>query len=133
MPQPIRIYSYRSSSGRSLIEDWLSSLTPRARQDMRAKIRFLSDREKWGAAHIKPLKGDGKGLYEIILKSEKIQYRLLLCVGPRTASITLLLGATKSSSGGKTHWKPIDAIHTANARKIDVEGDRDRFSRDLEP
>ena len=80
--------------GRNLIHDWLHRLPAAVRADINARIRHLEVTEKLTRPHVGKLKGECKGLIELRVKVDKIQYRPLACYGPERGEITLLMGAT---------------------------------------
>jgi hypothetical protein len=60
---------------------------------------------------------DALDLFEIVLESENVQYRPLVCYGPKKGELTILCGATKKGKKGSTQWNPSNAIAVAQRRK----------------
>ena len=95
------------SRQRNLIREWVNDQPQGTRQRLKAalNVRLMELEQVEGPfdrAHgVGQLRGEPcKGLYEIILKVDKIQFRVISCYGPKPqGEFTLLMGTTEK--GGR--------------------------------
>ena len=118
-------FDYVSAGGRNNIREWLDGLPLSVQFDIDARIRFLEVTKEFSRTHVKPLRGDCKGLMELRVKSNKVQYRPLCFYGPKDRQITILLGAIEKGD----RFVPKNACKTALKRKSVVNSDRSRYCK----
>ena len=110
-----------SATGRNLIVDWINAQPAGTRQRLKSALNTtlwlleghqVLDRPLVGQLRGKPC----KGLYEIVLKVDKTQFRAIGCYGPKNREFTLLAGATEKDN----RFVPHDICDTANRRRQDI-------------
>lgn len=77
----------------NVFKQWMEGLPKKARTDISAFIQYLQIMERLERPYTAMLKGECKGLFELRIKVENIQYRPIACHGPKRRQITLLAGA----------------------------------------
>jgi hypothetical protein len=102
---------YINDAGDDEIDGWLTSFLPDVEAAIRTFLKFLITQEYLREHFVKKLKGSKK-LYEVRIRHNKVQYRLLGCYGPQQKEFTLLIGTIKK---GKI-WNPPSAIKSAEKR-----------------
>lgn len=100
-----------SPAGRNLIHEWLEGLPARARINARIRLLELTDELRFPDVRI--LRGECRGLFELRVKADNVQYRPLGYYGPGRGEVTLLIGAVER--GG--HFEPPSACRTALDRQ----------------
>lgn len=95
-----------TESGRNVIRDWIAGLPQGTKQQVKARLTALLleleqvegpfDR----ARGVGQLRGDPcKGLYEILLRVDRTQFRVIGCYGPQLrGEFTLLMGAVEKGN-----------------------------------
>lgn len=121
-------YDFVTGSGRNAIREWVNGQAKGVSKPLKARLNALIaelelvdgpfDRQHGvGQLRGKPC----KGLYEVILKVSKIQFRVLGCYGPRDqGEFTLLVGATERDGS----FDPENACETAQQRRGLIATDR---------
>lgn len=120
MSRPTRteFRDFTSESGRNEIHAWYLDLPKKAQAKMTSILQHLENEQNWiGSGFVKTLHGPGAGLLELVFTYGNVQYRPLMCHGPRRAQVTLLIGATER--GGEL--APPNVIDTAQRRKKLIE------------
>lgn len=112
---------YISQQGRNVIREWIDQQPIGAQTDIDSLIRHLEVQRRLGGAQMKKLTGE-KGIFELRLRSNRIQYRPLVCYGPGRREVTVLIGAIEK--GGQ--FEPRDAQRIARTRKAIIERDSTR-------
>src|SRR5882672_4025957 len=112
---------FLSDSGRNLIREWIDEQPVGAQTDLDGFIRSLEAQERLGGKLMKKLT-DEPGLFELRLLSHRIQYRPLVCYGPRRRELTILIGAIEKGDD----FEPRDAKRIARTRKAIVDRDHTR-------
>lgn len=119
-------FDYVTAGGKNVFADWLDDQPFEAQEDIEQTIRYLEVTERFGRKVVKKLSGkNAKGILEIRVKSNNVQYRPLICFGPDRHQITLLLGAIEK--GDK--FVPKDAVNRAARNKSDLDRNHDRCTR----
>jgi hypothetical protein len=96
---PWTFYDYRNASGRNLIKDWVEGLPQGTRHHLKARLNALINELRFVDAldrsnGVGQLHGECAGLFELVLKVDKTQFRPIGCYGPaKTGEFTLLAGA----------------------------------------
>lgn len=108
---------YVDPTGNNLIRQWLDAQPRKVQMRIDALIRNLEAMERLWEPHVKMLKGPGKGLLELRIKINKIQYRPLGYYGPARGQVTLLLGAIEKGN----RFEPKNACQTALNHKSFIE------------
>ena len=85
---------YISVSGTNHIKEWLDGLPLKVRMAINTRIQYLETEVKLDRPDVGILNQECKGLLEIRIKIDNVQYRPLMCYGPERRQITLLAGAT---------------------------------------
>jgi len=106
------IKSFITERGVNVIKEWLDGLPIKAQVAIDERIRFLALWGYWYRPYANKLKGYD-GIWEIIIQSEKAQYRPLGCFGPGNKVFSLLIGAREKGS----RFEPKDAPKIAERRK----------------
>lgn len=107
------IKTFITERGISVIQKWLDGLPKTAQADIDERIRFLSVTGFWYRPYAAKLKGYDE-IWEIRIRSGKVQYRPLGCFGPGEKVFSLLFGAIEKGS----RFEPKDAPKTAEIRKL---------------
>jgi hypothetical protein len=118
---------YLDRNGENLILEWLNSLPARAKAKINAVIRGLEFEPRLAMPDAKVLEGDCKGLFELRVTSEKVQYRPLCCYGPNRQQVTILLGAIEKGS----RFEPLEACAIALRRKAHISDDARTCEHDI--
>lgn len=84
---------YVDQRGHNLIRQWLDEQPPAVHIKIDALIRNLETTEQLRGRSTKVLKGKCKGLIELRIEKNGIQYRPLAYYGPKQHQITILSGA----------------------------------------
>lgn len=103
MPRRWRFLNFRSEFGRNLIRDWIDGLPNGTRQRVKARLNALVTelelKETLDRPYVGQLRGAPcKGLYELIMKIDKTEFRVLGCYGPKPDEFTLLLGTSEKGN-----------------------------------
>lgn len=113
-----RFFDYCDRSGQSVIEEWLATVSPVARELFLAKIRDvrkISDHKQWG---LTPLRALQMPIFKIEVKADRREYRvpLVFRAGQRRQCVLLV---------GYYHKGPVctpaDALTTAGRRAEEVQ------------
>lgn len=103
-----------------MIADWIGSQPPGTRQRLKSALNtllmVLETRDELDRPAVGQLHGKCRGLYELVLFVDKIQFRPIGCYGPRPGEFTLLAGATEKGS----QLFPENICATAQARRLQV-------------
>ncbi|MCH8842553.1 MAG: hypothetical protein IID61_06190 [SAR324 cluster bacterium] len=117
---------YLDRRGRNLVRAWLMeelSEAGRFKLEQRMKTMAAIERTEW-PPWASPLVGF-KGILELKLKHERVQYRPLFCYGPNQRQLTFLFGAKEIGDA----FSPGDAPHRALTRKSEIERNREQVER----
>jgi len=106
------IKTFVTKRGIDQIQEWIDNLPTRAQVAIDERIRFLALGGNWLRPYAAKLRGYNS-IWEIIVLSEKIQYRPLGCKGPGKNVFSILIGATKKNN----RFIPQNAPRTAEERK----------------
>ena len=98
--------------GIDVIKEWLDGLPIKAQVAIDERIRFLALGSYGHRPYAAKLEGYDN-IWEVRVKSEKIQYRPLGCSGPGDKVFSLLIGAREKGS----HFEPKDAPKIAEKRR----------------
>lgn len=111
---PWTINEFVAGNKRKIFTRWLSGLDVEARERIKALIRRLrvSPIAMWSRPYVAPISSH-KGIVELRIKANNIQYRPLGCYGPGPHTFTILVGSYKK---GK-QWEPQNALKTADKRR----------------
>jgi hypothetical protein len=108
--------SYIAPSGRDDVTDWYHEQGDAVQAAVDVAIEYLSQRPRneWRRPHFDLLSGKKlKGIGEIRLDSDRVEYRILGWFGPNRPDFTLLIAASKK---GK-NYTPKSALATACKRR----------------
>lgn len=108
---------YVDGAGQNQIRIWLDSEPLKVQMRIDALIRNLEVAERLWEPHVKVLKGECKGLIELRIKINKIQYRPLAYYGPIRRQITLLYGAIEKGD----RFEPKNSCEIALERRALIE------------
>ena len=88
----------KDGRGQNAIRAWLDAQGLQAKARINARLLFLEAMTgPWTRPYADTLAGDAcKGLTEIRVKVQKVQYRLLCFYGPESGQVTILLGVKKN-------------------------------------
>ncbi len=112
---------YLNQRGENEIHEWLNQVNATVKMKINVFIQHLEGESDWrGLKWVKPLAGNGKGLWELRVEFDGVQYRPLFSRG--SGSATLLLGALEVND----QFDPVGAIETALTRKASIEADNRR-------
>jgi hypothetical protein len=103
----------------NVIKAWLSSLPPKAKAKINARLRHLAVAQQWPRHWVKKIHGY-EYIYELRVVLFGIQYRPLGCYGPRKDEFTFVIGAIEQGD----RITPPDAFRIAVARCADVLSER---------
>jgi hypothetical protein len=103
------------SQGKNVIRQWLEDQPLKVRLKVDAILRNLSVGDRIGPPHVKKIKGF-EGVFEIVVKHDKVQYRPLGGYGPHAGEFTLVLGAIEHND----NIRPPDAFATAETHVANV-------------
>lgn len=106
------IKTFVTERGTDVIQEWIEDLPIKAQVAIDERIRFLALGNNWHRPYAHQLKGYD-GIWEIIIKSENVQYRPLGCFGPGDKVFSLLIGAREKDN----KFVPQNAPKTAEKRK----------------
>jgi len=114
-----RFLDFTDDSGESVIREWLRGIADvQARSDIQELIRRLEVEKRPSLNDLKKLtQGDCKGIWELRIKCNGVQYRPLGYFGPWKNQFTILVGATERDR----KLVPRDACATARKRMRLVE------------
>ena len=103
---------FKSLRGVNLFNEWLNTLSVKARAKIKRRIKYLEIEKTW-KPYVKKLTGY-TDLYEIKVLFNNIQYRLIGCFGKgkKEKEFIILIGAIEK--GNK--FEPNNAADTAYAR-----------------
>lgn len=129
-----RVRQYIQADGSAPVEAWL-----REHKRFKAKWLWIEENllcwepERLPTQYVKPLQGDGRGLFELVFRVQDVQYRPLGFYGPGERTYTLLVGATKKQGkrSKDTVWDPRNAIELAQKRKEIVEREPEARTREF--
>jgi hypothetical protein len=82
---------------RNTIRAWLEGIPDRAELRIEATLRRVRDAPTLQRPEVGSMVGDCKGLLELRVQCERVQYRPLMCYGPGQREVTILLGATEQN------------------------------------
>src|SRR3989337_1537441 len=106
---------YVDDRRRNVMREWIESLPPHVRTDVRSRLNARIDTSAGqavlGPPQMKLLHGDCEGLIEITFKVANVQYRPLACHGPDEHQVTILMGAREHNK----RFEPPNACATALA------------------
>lgn len=114
-------YHFVSARGEDVIEAWLADIPWQARDAINLRLKVLQNMkllERPWADYL--TEGECKGLIEIRVKVERVQYRPLAFAGPEQGQLTLLVGAREK---GKK-FEPRNACDTAHQRIAAIQAGR---------
>lgn len=116
-----------SESKRNVIREWIAGQPQGTRQHLKAALNVLLmeleqvDGPFDRACGVGQLHGPCKGLHELILKVDKIQFRVIGCYGPaQRGEFSLLAGAIEKD---RVFTEP-RICRTAQDRRVRIMGDR---------
>ncbi|MBI3967131.1 MAG: type II toxin-antitoxin system RelE/ParE family toxin [Chloroflexi bacterium] len=113
MPMKIwRFYDFYDARQRNRIHEWLDGLPRRAKARIQNLIVRLEVTEQWEPQYVSALKGECKGLIELRITVNGVQYRPIGCYGPDRHEFTLLVGTVEKGS----RLEPRDACAIAHER-----------------
>jgi len=95
-----------------IIQEWIDGLPQKAQVAIDVRIRFLALGNSWHRPYAHKLTGYD-GIWEVRVKSERVQYRPLGCCGPGDEVFSLLIGAKEINN----RFDPKDAPEIAEKRK----------------
>jgi len=101
-----------SERGNREFDEWLSGLPAGPKAKIKKIITYLEITRIWNRPYAAKLKTTDK-IWEIIAKSNNVQYRPLGCFGPKNGEFTLLIGATERDR----KLEPINAAKIAEERR----------------
>lgn len=112
---------YVDAAGHNAIKRWIASLDARAQKEVKAalnaQIRILATAEKLDrTVDVGIMRRECKGLLELIMLVDKVQYRPLAWYGPDRGEVTIYGGAIER--GGRL--EPPGACKSALDRKADL-------------
>jgi hypothetical protein len=107
---------YQDASGGNVILAWLNTLPKTAKIRINIAIQRLEVMDRLPVKLFKPIPGAGRGLWELRIRAESVQYRPICYHGPGRGEITILAG--EREIGGK--FDPLSACSTAQMRKTEV-------------
>jgi hypothetical protein len=110
---------YLDRDGDNPIRKWIDRLPKKASSKVDAWILILEGIAVWPPQYISALKGC-KGIYELRIVQNGVQYRPLGCLGPGKREFTILLGAVE-----KGHLPP-SFCEVAQSRRQTILSDRRR-------
>jgi hypothetical protein len=108
---------YIADDGENVIRTWLARLPPLAKAGINTTIELLEGMDRLEMPDVKVLKGPCRGLMELRIRIESVQYRPLCWYGPGKGDVTLLVGAIEK--GGRL--EPLSACSTGLLRKARIE------------
>lgn len=97
MPYRWRFLDYVDERDQNTIRKWLDGIPDRAELKIETTLRRLRVMPSLQRPDVGILTGDCKGLLELRILSERVQYRPLMCYGPSQGEVTILLGATEQN------------------------------------
>jgi len=109
-----KLWTFRDfvdSQGKNVIRAWLGEQRPKAKARINTVIAHLeqSSKDQWGG-YVKDLTGRRwRGLLEIRVTCNNVQYRPLACYGPGRREVTILFGAIERGD----RFEPRSAPQTA--------------------
>lgn len=115
------------STSRNEINDWLHKQPDAARAhiDDHIMMLMLSNTDSLTRQDgVGQLHGRCRGLIELVVPFDRVQYRPIGAYGPRRKEITLLIGATERDG----RLVPRNACETAQKRMTLVKSDVERYS-----
>jgi len=112
---------YITGSDRNVITDWINSqpagTSQRLKSALNTLLMLLEGQQVLERPSVGQLRGKQcRGLFELVLFVDNIQFRPIGCYGPTAREFTLLAGAIEK--GRKLI--PVDICDTANRRKADI-------------
>ena len=112
------VKGYEVSSSMSVIDDWMSQATDRAKGKLDARLRYLVSRlpTDWDDKYAHQLSGKCDGLFEIRFEADGIAYRPLCFFGPHRFEFTVVIHAVEHND----KLKPADACQTGLKRKSEI-------------
>lgn len=118
---------YLDVHGENDILAWFHDQPKNARARINLVIQRLEVMEQLPVKLFKPIPGAGRGLWEIRVRVESVQYRPLCFRGPGRKEITILVGAREK--GNK--FDPLSAPSTAQIRMSEVSNGRSICDHDF--
>ncbi len=112
------VKGYAVSSSGSVIDEWMSRATDRAKGKFDARLKYLTSRlpSEWDDRYAHQLSGKCDGLFEIKFEADGIAHRPLCFYGPGRLEIIVLLYAIEHND----KLKPADACQTGLKRKSEI-------------
>jgi hypothetical protein len=120
---PWKLKSLTDANDDIIVSEWLDSQTPEVQFAFETRMKFLVAQSGggWDRPNVGQLHGKCKGLFEIRLKVNKVQYRPIgYFSGPQ--EFTFVAFATERD--GK--FDPPDICKTAQARRVLIELNKER-------
>jgi transcriptional regulator with XRE-family HTH domain len=104
---PWTFFDYVNDAGRNVIRDWVDHQPHGTRARLKARLNALLNElrlmERLDRPSVGQLHGRCSGLYELVLKIDKIQFRPIGCYGPaKTGEFTLVAGAIERAGNLRT-------------------------------
>lgn len=103
-------------NGRNVIREWIDDQPVLAQAAIDVFIEQLAAMPDLRHPHTKVLTGPYDGMFELRIRTPKVEYRPLACYGPERRQVTILTGAIER--GGKI--TPRSAYATALQRKANI-------------
>jgi len=120
-------FEFVSSTGRRAVRDWIGTFPKGTRARVKASVdalvselQLLPNDQFERENGVGQLRHDCSGLFELVMKVEKIQVRPIGFYGPGRREFTLLAGAVEKGND----FEPRTVCETANERKRLVASDR---------
>jgi hypothetical protein len=119
-----RFRTYRPNPRRDDAAQWYAALPPKSRAKVYRRLSQLRQwpRDKWGIPFFRMLHGECRGLGEVRIKLDRIQWRPIGFFGPAELEFTILLIAHEK--GGK--FVPRDTCSIGQTRMAEVTQSPDR-------
>lgn len=112
--KPVRCYV--SPAGNNKIADWYEALSIQERADADEYIKNMRKAREWTLPHYRPKLRGYSGLGELRWTSEKKQHRLVGYL--KNGTFFAMIGCTHKQQA----YDPVDALHSADKRKRELEG-----------
>jgi hypothetical protein len=121
MKWTVRGFTLSATDYRTVVTDWYESQFEDVQAAFYTRMEFLIERENWDRPYVGQLRGECRGLFEIVLKVNNVQHRPIGYFSGKQ-EFTFLAFATERDG----EFDPKNICKTAFKRKVIIEANKER-------